>query len=146
MTLGKEAMCAECQVLDTRQTKACLQSVMAGALGKQGHVCRVPRPLDTLQMRPDRFRAVMLLFFLPSVCFSTWQSLSDKKTLGKETFAGTVDVECRLPSVTLGKAFAECFLGFAVCLGHTAKVLFPVVHAFSKRHVESNPIKKAKKY
>ena len=35
--------------------------------------------------------------------------------------------ECRLLSVTLSKAFAECFLGFAVCLGHTAKILSPVV-------------------
>jgi len=34
---------------------------------------------------------------------------------------------CCLPSVTLGKVFAECFLGFALCLGHTAKIRFPVV-------------------
>ena len=32
-----------------------------------------------------------------------------------------------MPSVTLGKAFAELFLGFAVCPGHTAKLLIPVV-------------------
>ena len=35
-------------------------------------------------------------------------------------------VYCLL-SVTLGKVFAECFLGFVVCLGHTAKIMFPVV-------------------
>ena len=46
------------------------------------------------------------------------------KTLDKETFADTVDAVCCLPSITLGKAFAECFLGFAVCPGHTAKPLF----------------------
>jgi hypothetical protein len=32
-----------------------------------------------------------------------------------------------LPSVTLGKAFAECKIAFAVCLRHTAKKLIPVV-------------------
>jgi hypothetical protein len=32
-----------------------------------------------------------------------------------------------LPSVTLGKAFAECKIAFAVCLEHTAKELIPVV-------------------
>jgi hypothetical protein len=34
-----------------------------------------------------------------------------------------------LPSVTLGKAFAECKIAFAVCLEHTAKKLIPVVGA-----------------
>jgi hypothetical protein len=32
-----------------------------------------------------------------------------------------------LPSVTLGKAVAECKIAFAVCLEHTAKKLIPVV-------------------
>jgi hypothetical protein len=32
-----------------------------------------------------------------------------------------------LPSATLGKAFAECFWGFAECFGHSAKRPFPVV-------------------
>jgi hypothetical protein len=32
-----------------------------------------------------------------------------------------------LPSVTLGKAFAECKIAFAVCLEHTTKELIPVV-------------------
>jgi hypothetical protein len=31
-----------------------------------------------------------------------------KKALGKEPFADEIFVECSLPSVTLGKAFAEC--------------------------------------
>jgi hypothetical protein len=31
------------------------------------------------------------------------------------------------PSVTLGKAFTECFLGFAECFRHSAKRLFLVV-------------------
>jgi hypothetical protein len=33
-----------------------------------------------------------------------------------------------LPSVTLGKGFAECKIAFAVCLEHTAKELIPVVN------------------
>jgi hypothetical protein len=32
-----------------------------------------------------------------------------------------------LSSVTLGKAFAECFTGFAECFRHSAKQLIPVV-------------------
>jgi hypothetical protein len=32
-----------------------------------------------------------------------------------------------LPSVTLGKTFAECFSGFAECFRHLTKKLFPVV-------------------
>jgi hypothetical protein len=32
-----------------------------------------------------------------------------------------------LPSATLGKAFAECFYGFAECFRHSAKRSFPVV-------------------
>jgi hypothetical protein len=39
-----------------------------------------------------------------------------------------------LPSVTLGKAFAECFEGFAECFRHSAKRLIPVVSA-SIRHL-----------
>ena len=32
-----------------------------------------------------------------------------------------------MPSETLGKGFAECFLGFAMCRGHTANLGIPVV-------------------
>jgi len=35
-----------------------------------------------------------------------------------------------LPSVTLGKPFAECFLGFAECRWHSANLLIPVVLEF----------------
>ena len=35
--------------------------------------------------------------------------------------------ECCLPSVTHGKAFAEYFLGFAVCRGHMTNFQIPVV-------------------
>jgi hypothetical protein len=33
-----------------------------------------------------------------------------------------------LPSVTLGKAFADFFYGFAECFRHSAKRLIPVVY------------------
>jgi hypothetical protein len=50
-----------------------------------------------------------------------------EKALGKEGFADALFTEPSLPSVTLGKAFAECFEGFAECFGHSAKRSFPVV-------------------
>jgi hypothetical protein len=51
-----------------------------------------------------------------------------KKALGKEPFADEIFAECSLPSVTLGKAFAECKVAFAECLRHSAKNAIPVVH------------------
>ena len=36
-----------------------------------------------------------------------------------------------MPSVTLGKPFAECFLGFAECQGHSANLLIPVARVRS---------------
>jgi hypothetical protein len=33
-----------------------------------------------------------------------------------------------LPSVTLSKAFVECFQGFTECFRHSAKRLIPVVY------------------
>jgi hypothetical protein len=50
-----------------------------------------------------------------------------QKVLGKEAVADVQFAERSLPSVTLGKAFAECKIAFAVCLRHTAKKLIPVV-------------------
>jgi hypothetical protein len=52
-----------------------------------------------------------------------------QKVLGKEAVADVQFAERSLPSVTLGKTFAECKIAFAVCLEHTAKELIPVVHA-----------------
>jgi hypothetical protein len=49
--------------------------------------------------------------------------------LGKEAVADVQFAERSLPSVTLGKAFAECKIAFDVCLEHTAKKLIPVVLA-----------------
>jgi hypothetical protein len=50
-----------------------------------------------------------------------------QKVLGKDVVADVQFAERSLPSVTLGKAFAECKIAFAVCLGHTGKELIPVV-------------------
>jgi hypothetical protein len=72
------------------------------------------------------------------VLFDTRQSLcrvSEKntrqRTLCKEPFADEIFAECSLPSVTLGKAFAECKIAFAECLRHSAKNAIPVVYVIS---------------
>jgi hypothetical protein len=61
-------------------------------------------------------------------------NFAECQTLGKggsrqTTVSGRPKADGRqsLPRVTLGKAFAECKRAFAVCLGHTAKELIPVV-------------------
>jgi len=46
--------------------------------------------------------------------------------LGKVGFAGTIYGECYSPGVTLGEPFAECFLSFAECFGHSANSRSPV--------------------
>jgi hypothetical protein len=56
-----------------------------------------------------------------------------QKVLGKEAVADVQFAERSLPSVTLGKAFAECKIAFAVCLEHTAKELIPVVEYLKQR-------------
>jgi hypothetical protein len=66
---------------------------------------------------------------LPSAKWHSAKSLPSarQKVLGKEAVADVQFAERSLPSVTLGKAFAECKIAFAVCLEHTAKKLIPVV-------------------
>ena len=61
-----------------------------------------------------------------------------QKVLGKDAVADVQFVESSLPSVTLGKAFAECKIAFAVCLGHTAKELIPVVPWVFKTRLKIN--------
>jgi hypothetical protein len=65
--------------------------------------------------------------FLCRVLFDVFAECP-KKTLGKEPFADEIFAECSLPSVTLGKAFAECKIAFAECLRHSAKNAIPVVY------------------
>jgi hypothetical protein len=70
-------------------------------------------------------------FSLPSTKWHSAKSLPSarQKVLGKDVVADVQFAERSLPSVTLGKVFAECFLGFAECLRHSAKELCPVVAA-----------------
>jgi hypothetical protein len=65
-----------------------------------------------------------------------------QKVLGKEAVADVQFAERSLPSVTLGKGFAECKIAFAVCLEHTAKKLIPVVSSICRMSqlVKSSPI------
>jgi hypothetical protein len=74
-------------------------------------------------------------FSLPSVKRHSANSLPSarQKVLGKETAADVQFTERSLPSVTFGKAFAECKIAFAECLRHTAKELIPVVHVYSPK-------------
>jgi hypothetical protein len=54
--------------------------------------------------------------FFFAECFLTLGKIfaeCPKKVLGKEPFADEIFVECSLPSVTLGKGFAECKIAFA---------------------------------
>jgi hypothetical protein len=54
--------------------------------------------------------------FVFAECFLTLGKVfaeCPKKALGKEPFADKIFVECSLPSVTLGKGFAECKIAFA---------------------------------
>ena len=69
-------------------------------------------------------------FSLPSAKWHSAKSLPSarQKVLGKEAVADVQFAERSLPSVTLGKGFAECKIAFAVCLEHTAKELIPVVN------------------
>jgi len=91
--------------------------------------CRVP---DTSPLgKGDVRRAVSVRStFLCRVL--TWHSAKALPSaryiaLGKEPFADKSYAGGSLPSVTLGKLFAECKLGFAECLGHSAKNPCPVV-------------------
>jgi hypothetical protein len=64
-----------------------------------------------------------------------------QKVLGKEAVADVQFAERSLPSVTLGKAVAECKIAFVVCLEHTAKKLIPVVMCISSVFSFQNYVK-----
>jgi hypothetical protein len=68
-------------------------------------------------------------FSLPSVFWHSAKPLPSarQKALGKDIFADKIAAECRLPSVTLGKGFAECNRVFAECSRYSAKPLIPIV-------------------
>ena len=72
---------------------------------------------------------------LPSVRHSAKPLPSARqKTLGKDVFAESFFTKCNSPSVTLGEQFAECFMPFAECLGHSANSTSPVVFVDSMMH------------
>jgi len=83
----------------------------------------------TRQSRRYRSNGRLPYFILPSAFWhSANASPSAKKiALGKAFFVVTSFTEWTLPNAALGKAFAECNMGFAECLGHSAKHWNPVV-------------------
>jgi len=97
----------------------------AWALGKDLNFAECP-PLGTRQSLRHRLPHVSTL---PSLVRFSATSLPSarKKALGKAPFAVKGFAEWSLPSVTLGKDFAECYLGFAECIWHSANNRNPVV-------------------
>jgi hypothetical protein len=81
-------------------------------------------------------------FSLPSTKWHSANSLPSarQKVLGKEAVADVQFAERSLSSVTLGKVFAECFLGFVECLRHSAKELCPVVSPRNGLHQNSKNV------
>jgi hypothetical protein len=69
------------------------------------------------------FSSVTSIFFTESRIRRSAKSLlsARQKTFGKEAFADTFFAVSSLPSVTLGKIFAERLCYFAECLKHSAK-------------------------
>ena len=149
VTLGKGAF-AECHDNSTGQNCAKpaqvpdLPSAMVMALGKTGHFaecrrcgtrqrifwekikkifCRVPdtSPLGKGDVR--RAVSVRSTFLCRVLTWHSANALSSVRyiALDKELFADKSYAGGSLLSVTLGKLFAECKLGFAECLGHSAK-------------------------
>jgi hypothetical protein len=88
----------------------CLPSAAGQTLGKdnffaechQGHSAKSPSP------SPSAVTAAFLCRVL-SGTRQTSLSSAREKALGKEGFVDAMFAESYLPSVTLGKAFAECF-------------------------------------
>jgi hypothetical protein len=105
-----------------------LPSAMIAVTRQNWPLCRVPKKTlgkgsVTVTWRRDDD------FSLSSTKWHSAKSLPSarQKILGKEAVADVQFAERSLPSVTLDKVFAECFLGFAECLRHSAKELCPVV-------------------
>jgi hypothetical protein len=86
----------------------------------RGHSAKTP------SLSPITVTAAFLCQVLPGTRQTSLPSAREK-ALGKEGFADALCAKPSLPSATLGKAFAECFYGFAECFGHSAKRSFSVV-------------------
>ena len=96
---------------------------------KKGKLCRVPAtsPLGKGAVRwafplTVTFQCRVLTWHSAKALPSAWYI-----ALGKEPFVDKSYAGGSLQSVTLGKLFAECKLGFVECLGHSAKNPCPVV-------------------
>ena len=99
-----------------------LPSAWSKALGKTEHFAECHGDVRRAVSVRSTFLCQVLMWYsakaLPSARYIA---------LGKEPFADKSYAGGSLPSVTLGKLFAECKLGFAECLGHSAKNPCPVV-------------------
>ena len=115
--LSKGRLFAECLDGGTRHSGHPCRVSELTALGKTGDLCRV-LDLDTQQSRCHGGARRHGDFSLPSV----------RLALGKKVFADKLFTERPLPSVTLGKGFAECISAFAECLRLSAKNRPPVVN------------------
>jgi hypothetical protein len=117
ITLGKEhrpghrlRFFAECYVAGTRQRWILCRVLPVRHSAKITSLPSVTR--DTRQSRRLRHPGAVTAAFLYRVLSSTRQRgllSAREKALGKEGFADALFAEPFLPSVTLGKAFAECF-------------------------------------
>ena len=110
-------------------------------------LCRVLKPWHSAKFQTFAECRRLALGKVPAQGGATWllcrvprlsaKSLPSARnpTLGKDPFAVGGFAEWRLPSVTLGKEFAECKLAFAECNRHSAKPVNRLVIAFeSKNH------------
>jgi hypothetical protein len=117
LALGKEVGFAECRTEHSAKRltwgpflAGSLPSAAWKTLGKdnffaechQGHSAKLPSP------SPGAVTATFLCRVLSGTRQRSLSSARDK-ALGKEGFADALFVEPSLSSVTLGKAFAECF-------------------------------------
>jgi hypothetical protein len=135
LALGKEVVFAECRTEHSAKNltwgpslAGSLPSVPRGT--RQRWVFCQVLPGRHSAKPPSPSRGAVTAAFLCRVLSGTQQrSLPSarEKALGKEGFADALFAEPSLPSVTLGKAFAECFQGFAECFRHSTKRLIPVV-------------------
>lgn len=117
LALGKEVVFAECQLVHSAKSltwgpslAGSLPSVPSGTRQRR-RLCRV-LPGGHSAKPPSPSTGAVTVAFLCRVHPDTRQrSLPSarKKVLGKEVFADVLFAEPSLPSVTLGKAFSECF-------------------------------------
>ncbi|KAL6624383.1 hypothetical protein ACP70R_031704 [Stipagrostis hirtigluma subsp. patula] len=129
IALGKDGSFAECLGSGTRRNLNLYRVLKATGTRRNFKLYRVFWwALGKYAVNAVNLGAVT--FFLPSAFLALGKVFAECaiKSSRQTSFAGQCFAETLLPSVTLGKAFAECILGFAECLGHSANSLSPVVH------------------